>query len=270
MARTARPAEDPDLHRRPRHPRRHGAQPATRSARRCSSPPDPETLRADRPGLRRQGVHGRGLRLAEVDLQDARLAAGHQEAEEADHGQLRRSAGSCCCSAPASPRCAGPGACPSRCSDAALKLARAQSSNRAMRLRLPSHPALPMPRRITLRWKLAGLLIFIAVLRRGADHGQPRQPGQGLRRRAAQLHAGDPAARRARQRAGAGQRERGAGRPPHPRGHARDQAPARAAHPGQRPPDRARARRRRAHLHHRAGAQERALPASATSPPTAA
>jgi methyl-accepting chemotaxis protein len=36
-----------------------------------------------------------------------------------------------------------------------------------MRLRLPSlpsRPAVPMPRRITLRWKLAGLLIFIGVL----------------------------------------------------------------------------------------------------------
>ena len=36
-----------------------------------------------------------------------------------------------------------------------------------MRLRLPSFPSLravPMPRRITLRWKLASLLIFIAVL----------------------------------------------------------------------------------------------------------
>ena len=36
-----------------------------------------------------------------------------------------------------------------------------------MRLRLPSMPSLPavpMPRRVTLRWKLAGLLIFIAVL----------------------------------------------------------------------------------------------------------
>ncbi|HEX6743146.1 MAG TPA: methyl-accepting chemotaxis protein, partial [Solirubrobacteraceae bacterium] len=33
-----------------------------------------------------------------------------------------------------------------------------------MRLRLPSLPAVPMPRRITLRWKLAGLLLFIAAL----------------------------------------------------------------------------------------------------------
>jgi CHASE1-domain containing sensor protein len=33
-----------------------------------------------------------------------------------------------------------------------------------MRLRLPSLPAVPMPHRITLRWKLAGLLIFIAAL----------------------------------------------------------------------------------------------------------
>ena len=33
-----------------------------------------------------------------------------------------------------------------------------------MRLRLPSIPSVPMPRRITLRWKLAGLLIFIGVL----------------------------------------------------------------------------------------------------------
>ncbi|HSS57957.1 MAG TPA: MCP four helix bundle domain-containing protein, partial [Solirubrobacteraceae bacterium] len=33
-----------------------------------------------------------------------------------------------------------------------------------MRLRPPSFPAIPMPRRITLRWKLAGLLTFIAVL----------------------------------------------------------------------------------------------------------
>jgi methyl-accepting chemotaxis protein len=31
-------------------------------------------------------------------------------------------------------------------------------------LRLPSIPSVPMPRRITLRWKLAGLLIFIGVL----------------------------------------------------------------------------------------------------------
>lgn len=33
-----------------------------------------------------------------------------------------------------------------------------------MRIRLPSIPSVPRPRRITLRWKLAGLLIFIGVL----------------------------------------------------------------------------------------------------------
>jgi methyl-accepting chemotaxis protein len=33
-----------------------------------------------------------------------------------------------------------------------------------VRLRVPSIPSVPLPRRITLRWKLAGLLIFIGVL----------------------------------------------------------------------------------------------------------
>ena len=129
-----------------------------------------------------------------------------------------------------------------------------------MRLRLPSIPSVPMPRRITLRWKLAGLLIFIGVLvvaltmvslaslAKVSDGGQRNF-----------VHVTQPLAALG-QRARAGQRERRAGRPPHPRGHPRDQAPARAAHPGQRPPDRARARAGRPHLHHRAGAQERALP----------
>ena len=42
-------------------------------------PPDPATLRQDRAGFRRQGLHGRGRGPAVVDLQEPRLAARHQE-----------------------------------------------------------------------------------------------------------------------------------------------------------------------------------------------
>ena len=111
-----------------------------------------------------------------------------------------------------------------------------------MRLRLPSIPSVPMPRRITLRWKLAGLLIFIGVLlvalamvslaslAKVSDGGQHNF-----------AHVTQPLAALGNARALVSQNA-GAGRSPHPRGHPRDQAPARAAHPGQPAPDRPRAR----------------------------
>ena len=170
-------------------------------------------------------------------------------------------------------RCAGPGACPSRPPDSGAQAgARAveQSGDASSPALAALAPAVPMPRRITLRWKLAGLLIFIAVLLVAltmVSLASLAKVSDGGRHNF--THVTQPLAALGTARALVNENA-GAGRPPHPRGHARDQAPARAAHPGQRPPHRARARAGRAHLHHRRRSAGARASWSTTSRPTAA
>ena len=233
-------------------------QPVRHAAARRARPRD---AAPDRAGLRRQGVHGRGLRLAEVDLQDARLAAGDQDAEEADHRELRDRRARAAARRRRSPRCAGPGACPSRRRTAALKLARAPSSNRAMRLRLPSIPsrADAAPHHAALEARrparsssaccvVALTMVSLASLAKVSDGGrrnfaQVTQPLAALG--SARALVSENAALADRHILEDTLETK---RPLEQRILANDRRIARAL------------AARRAHLHHRAGAQERALP----------
>ena len=87
--RTAGPAEDPDLHGRPRHARRDRAQPRPVRPAAARSRPTPRRCARSPQVSGGKAFTAEDAEHAEVDLQDARLAAGHQAAEEADHGELR-------------------------------------------------------------------------------------------------------------------------------------------------------------------------------------
>ena len=75
VARSRGPAEDPDLHGRPRHARRHGAQPqpVRHAAARRARPRDAARRSPQVSGGK--AFTAEDAELADVDLQDARLAA---------------------------------------------------------------------------------------------------------------------------------------------------------------------------------------------------
>ena len=78
---------DPDLHRQPWDQRRDGAEPRLRpTARRGTRPRD---ARPDRRDLRWPCLHCREFGRAVLDLQSARLAAGHEEGTARDHDRIR-------------------------------------------------------------------------------------------------------------------------------------------------------------------------------------
>ena len=91
-AQAARKLRHPRLHRRARHGPGHDHRPAPGGGgtETAPVPPDPQSLAADRPGVRRQGLHRGRREPARARSTSARLAARAQEREARDHRRLRR------------------------------------------------------------------------------------------------------------------------------------------------------------------------------------